>query len=196
LPSAIVHHFGWSAGSVTAIQLILTCIAILISIRLFRIIRPLIVGDILGVYPLAFLVVGSLLIVGAFFTHSNIAYRAVFLLFALPGLFRLKEMKSGTQRIYSLTLIAIILCLWEAVFRVPLHLVDRAFAGSGIASVFTNAASCAFFLTREAAWWWIAIVLLAVLISSFSQAPALRLLFSHIALKQSRPRVGHTANKY
>lgn len=185
LSLATMHFFGWPEANAGAMQLILSASAATAAVPLSVRIRPLIAESRLGTYPLAFLIAGALLIVGAFFAQTNIAYRAVFLLFLMPGLFRLREMPEKEGRIFSLCLTAMFLCLWEAIFRLPLNLASGALAQSGIAGVVMNTLAGMFFLLREAAWWWNVTVLLAVLIVFFSQTKAVR---EGLALTRWRPR--------
>ena len=94
----------------------------------------------------AFLVAGAVVIAGCFFATQNIAYRAIFLLLTLPGLFALARADGR----YRLLIAGIVFLLWEEFFH---HLV-------------AGPAEIGFWLFREAVWWW-AVARLASLLGAF-----------------------------
>ncbi|MBV9736516.1 MAG: hypothetical protein JO209_11480 [Acidisphaera sp.] len=99
-----------------------------------------------------FLVMGALLVCGCFFAHASIRYRAVFLLFALPGLLALgRGMPAGPARCAVLGAAAAALFLmWSMRF--------------GLAG----------WLPQQVAWWWAVSVLAGVLLRFAARAAAMR----------------------
>jgi len=94
---------------------------------------------------LIFLVAGSAVILFCFFAAQNVEYRAVFLLFTLPGLLACGRASRRGQSLVA----AELLLLWEAVIR--------ALAGGTDGPATTPA--LVFWLCREALWWWLIIEL-------------------------------------
>jgi hypothetical protein len=188
LPLATAYYLGLAPAAVAIMTLMLTVLATAAAVRFAGSLRPLIAPVEWNTYPFAFLAVGALLIVGTFFTQANIAYRAVFLLFLLPGLLRLRDKGGKTKRIFSFTLETLFLCLWEASIRLPLKTAVAAAAGNAMVSGFWKTLSLAFFFIREAAWWWTVSVLAAVLIVYFAQAPALLPTFAWLMSKNGADR--------
>jgi hypothetical protein len=91
-----------------------------------------------------FLVAGAVVTVFCFMAAQNIEYRAIFLLLALPGLYRLSQ---------PLCWVAVLL-LWEAVPRALL---------SGLAQPYLpHLGFRCVWLLREGLWWWLVVELLAI----------------------------------
>jgi hypothetical protein len=107
---------------------------------------------------LAFLVAGASVVIFCFFLAQNVYYRAVFLLFTLPGLWSLA---SGQMRRARLLLAALLILLWETLPRDIL---------TELAKISPNDATfvlqIAFWLFRECLWWWV-IIQLAGLVLAF-----------------------------
>jgi hypothetical protein len=95
-----------------------------------------------------FLLAGAILMSGCFFPQVNVAYRAVFLIFLLPGFFALARgaASSAIRRISVLAIWAVLFCLWNRCFQVQM---ETAVA----ASAYAEAAKFAFFVVRELVWW-------------------------------------------
>jgi hypothetical protein len=105
-----------------------------------------------------YLVIGAALICGCFFTGESTGYRAIFLLFAMPGMLLLAE--SGTfAAVHRWTVGAIIYCMW---FPPLHHAFDylRRYDPDNSWGVFGRYAN---WVVHELAWWWVATVFLAVL---------------------------------
>jgi len=127
----------------------------------------------------ALLLCGSAFVVGCFFGESNVAYRAIFLLMTLPGLFAIATQKRG--RLSSLLFVAVALviaCLWVETVRAHFLLYPGYLQAEDLAP-----GVLAFFLLREAMWWYVVAVLAAVLICFVRQSP----LFKSLAGRFARP---------
>lgn len=99
----------------------------------------------------SFLVAGALLIGGCFFAGQNVAYRAIFLVLLLPGLFTLHTDGTRHQQHYRRLLIAVLFLMWEEFFH---HLVGalQILAASRIGE---GTLEVPFWLARELVWWWV-----------------------------------------
>jgi hypothetical protein len=107
----------------------------------------------------AALVAGAALIVGCFFAAQNIAYRAIFLLLTLPGLFALIRTEGDRRRSYALVIAGVLFCLWEEFFHHAATELQPAIAEI----IRPEAADLVFWLVREAVWWWVIARLLSLL---------------------------------
>jgi hypothetical protein len=104
------------------------------------------------------LVAGAALIVGCFFAAQNIAYRAIFLLLTLPGLFALTR-ASGGRRLYSWLIAGVLFCMWEEFFHHLATALQPALSGV----IHPEAVDLVFWLLREAVWWWVIARLMGLL---------------------------------
>lgn len=105
------------------------------------------------------LLAGSLLMVGCFLVGSSIAYRAIFLLFVIPGLL---AMASGSpSRVGALLRMATIACVGVMWFQPIQRLVYHAFGMP--TATYHPVVSTVFWAVREGCWWGIMTVLGAVL---------------------------------
>jgi len=107
---------------------------------------------------LVFFLAGAILIVFCFCAVQNLDYRGIFLLFLLPGLWRMAAVTQH-RRVMLLPWLVLAL-LWEALFRglstdIGLLLLGRAHVVD---------AQIVFFLAREGLWWWVIIQLGACLV--------------------------------
>ncbi|HQT47699.1 MAG TPA: hypothetical protein PLY97_10800, partial [Acidocella sp.] len=107
---------------------------------------------------LAFLIGGAAATVFCFYAAQNVYYRAIFILFTLPGLWQLTRGPDATRARGMLAVL--FLLLWEAIPRDLL-------AASGYAT--------GFWLMREILWWWLVIQLGALLLA-FTRHEAGRLI--------------------
>jgi hypothetical protein len=115
-----------------------------------------------------FAAIGGLLLAGCFFTGQNVDYRAVYLLFALPGLLQLRAQAPPAARWLLTRLIAAALFLmWEECFRRALLWALAERPGDRIAMVF--------WVAREWLWWWLIAGLAAVAICHLAQSAPLLL---------------------
>lgn len=99
----------------------------------------------------------AVLLPACFFAGQNLAYRGVYLLLLLPGLFQLQRSAPSqpVRRWLGLVIAAVYFVLWEACLR---HLVDlRAVDESA-----TIALWLALWLVRELVWWWLVGALLTL----------------------------------
>jgi hypothetical protein len=96
-----------------------------------------------------FLWAGLCLIIFCFFVTQNVAYRSIFLLLAVPGLWGI----AGSQRQYALAL-AVLALMWEAV--------PRQFC-TFLAPWIGPLPAVFFWLLREFLWWWVIIQFTSIL---------------------------------
>jgi hypothetical protein len=127
---------------VAAIAVLLSLLAIFTSYVLRR--RYAAGLQALSAERLILLIAGAAVCTLCFYAAQNVCYRAVFLLFTLPGLAALSRQRCHMR----ILLAAILLLLWEAAFR----------------AIFTShEARLLFWLCRELLWWWVVIELGAIL---------------------------------
>lgn len=109
------------------------------------------------------LLAGALLIVGCFFAGQSIAYRAIFLLLTMPGLYAMGEaaQSPALRRICRKALWVAVFLLWEEAIRLGL---DRGVAALGMGDGGGFLAGLMFWVFRELIWWWMVAVLLAVVL--------------------------------
>lgn len=107
------------------------------------------------------LVAGAALACACFFMAQNILYRAVFLLLALPGVCAFDETIPKARWLA----LAMVLLMWESLFRIGMLHLMLALAGP----VAAYSAVIMVWLCREGLWWWLVTQCLALL---FIQAEA------------------------
>lgn len=138
----------------------------------------------------AFVLLGSALLVGCFFTGQSVVYRGMFFLLVLPGLFALANSAGhvGQRRIASATIAAIVALMWEPAL-------NHQIAPAGHQAGDHGAAYIAIWLLRETTWWWVISVLDAVLISMILRSTFARTILPAIACWRLRPAlIGADAN--
>ncbi len=113
-----------------------------------------------------FLVIGAALMCCNFFACENDSYRAIFLLFTLPGLLALAA-SAGAGRIFGITAAAIVFVMWGLAIQLELAKLSGASAYPMAGSV----AIYVYWIVHELAWWWIIAVLLAVMFCFMGQSP-------------------------
>lgn len=118
------------------------------------------------------LVTGSLVIFGCFWIESNVAYRAIFLLPVLPGLWAAQRALRGTDVSRPLLwAVGLVLgCLWADTMRVNIFGLIGSFYG-GTQHPEHHWPARVFLLLREAMWWYVVCVLGAVLTLFVRQSP-------------------------
>lgn len=156
-------HTGTDGGEPLILSIVQGVTAILALITVGFLVRRLIVaGDLVGEVgrlsqvERGFLLAGSALICGCFFTAQSIAYRGILLLMVLPGLAALAEgaarsmvpvMRSAVAAIIFVMWVMTILDVIKAAGLNPLH--------NGVGSPI----GLLHWLLHELAWWWIVCVL-------------------------------------
>jgi len=113
------------------------------------------------------LTVSAVVMCGCFFAGASIGYRAVMLLFALPGLLVLAREADDWRLAWLVrgALAAAFLLIWSLPIQ---RLINRVFGqfwvptGSTAGPVWTPVPGLAFWVLREALWWWLMLVLLAI----------------------------------
>lgn len=117
------------------------------------------------------LLAGSLLIVGCFFAGQSIAYRAIFLMFTLPGIVAMgSAVASPLERLTRRAACGILFLMWEEAIRSG---VDRVVAMASLEPGTAFLVSLMFWVFRELVWWWGVGLLLAVILL-FLRASAIR----------------------
>jgi len=96
-----------------------------------------------------FLAAGAGLLAFCFFVAQNLDYRAIYLLFTLPGLALMARLPEAPRRAILLLTAAEIVLLWEAFFR---HAAATGLVGGQIAV----------WLLRECLWWFVVVRLTAI----------------------------------
>jgi len=173
LPFGIANYFHFSTRIGVLLMLLLLAVFGYIAFRfatLFQFVvsepdwrRP-------GFY---FLAVGCLLIVGCFVAGTNVGYRAIMLLFVMPGLFDLKssDRRRWPNRILTVTLWIVLFLLWKDFFR---HAVDIVFGRLDPDQANPLPADwphLSFFVFRELAWWSVVAVFMAFIGLFLWQSP-------------------------
>jgi len=112
---------------------------------------------------LQYLTAGAIVMTGCFVLQTNIDYRAIFLLFLLPGLFALKNgARTGALRwTFRLTIGGIVFCLWGEFIRRTLVRLSH------------DETMLAFFVARELVWWSVMTVALALVFVFVRRSPIL-----------------------
>jgi hypothetical protein len=115
-----------------------------------------------------FLVIGSALLVGCFFSGFSIYYRGVFFLLVLPGLLHAEggRGRAGTAG-------AILFLMWSECFR---QAIVQGLPLLGFSPVAANKVHALFWLIRELVWWQVVAVLLGVVFAFGADGPWGRLL--------------------
>jgi hypothetical protein len=157
LPGGLGLIAGWPGLKLVLLPALLA-LCLLSAIRLAR--RPGFSAalDSLPQRETLCLLVGADLVCGCFFGTNNAGYRALYLLFVLPGLLALPGLFRSTAW-------AALGAMW---IRIPLGITGPehsvGWTQSGVAYLL-------FWLGREALWWWVVTVLLAVLVHMVLQSP-------------------------
>lgn len=120
------------------------------------------------------LLCGSIILLGCFFTQPNLIYRAIFLLFLLPGLFDLNAATGRAGTAPARAIAVTLYLLWSELFRLLLDRVDGWLLATYRLS--TDALDAVFFVSRELMWWWLMSLLAAILLRFVQTAPAWRAL--------------------
>lgn len=107
------------------------------------------------------LLMGCLLIAGCFFAGQNIAYRAIFLLFALPGLLVLHRRAAWVC----------VFLMWEGAVRLGLR---NAVMALGLDAGHAFLAQLVYWVFRELLWWWAVGVMVAVILQFMWASPVRR----------------------
>jgi hypothetical protein len=142
------------------LQIVLTCLSGLTGIWITR--KTDLVARLapLTAREKEFLMVGAVLVVGCFFTAYSLYYRAVFLLFMVPGLLRLSARPDGlrSSSVYGVGLAIVLVLLWSEALHGPLYALSPVLDGL-------------FSVARECAWWWFIGFLFAIIFAVIRSLP-------------------------
>lgn len=114
-----------------------------------------------------FLLCGSILMLGCFLLQTNNGYRAVFLLFLLPGLMERQA------PVFRWAVYACLFCLWAETFRINLPRLLNLVIGHAPRWPLSEL-PMAFYTLRELAWWFVAAVMAAVIIRFVRESRAVK----------------------
>lgn len=101
-----------------------------------------------------YLLGGAVLICFCFFAAQNVSYRAIYMGFLMPGLWRLV----GRGQVHRLAVVAVVLLQWEALVRDGLQLL-------GHWLLHNDSLEAMFWLVRELVWWGVAVYLLRLVLA-------------------------------
>lgn len=135
-------------------------------------------------YEAAFLAVGSLVITACFFAGKNIEYRGIYLLFVLPGFFRLHRSlaDAGARGVASTIIGAIVFVMWSTSIRHAARAAAHLLLGEDQFGVLIAVAA---WLAREFAWWWLIAGLASIVVLHGRQLPLMRGTLARLRLAPS-----------
>ncbi len=173
LADGIARHSGGVSGShldgalprrawIAGLFALLTLPALLVGLRLARQAKFLAAMGRLGPREKSCLAVGGLLYCGCFVLGTSIAYREVFILFALPGLLRFRRDATLPRAVRWIAWM-VVPVMWSSY---PALMFDIAFGKLG--SYGGPAPTFAFWALRECVWWWLFVILTATLFARAS----------------------------
>ena len=119
------------------------------------------------------LLAGAIVMTGCFVLQANVEYRAIFLLFMLPGLHDLGAQAPSPRlrRVFRLAVASLLFCLWGELFRHGLeYRLDAMAPGRGTLSP-ASFVSYAFFVCWQLVWWWLMAVSLAIVLMFVRTSP-------------------------
>jgi hypothetical protein len=163
LAGGLTQLMSWPEGAATAVRATLTAAAFGIGIVVG--LRPATSAalDRLTELERMSLLAGSLLIVSCFFTAQNIGYRATHLVLTLPALTALWQLRAG--RLWSLTLVAVIVLLWTQGWRQWFFPIARP-------------GTIGAWVVRESVWWITIPILIAIVTSLLTRSELVQALRS------------------
>lgn len=132
-----------------------------------------------------FLVIGSITMVGCFFTWHNVGYRGIFLLFVLPGMLTLARGAThrSVRRLGAETSAFIVFLMWGECIRLNL----KANFEGGPDAIGSQLVAIFWFI-REMVWWRVAAVMTAVLVVFVANSRVVQELRDRIKLRRGRVR--------
>jgi hypothetical protein len=181
-PSSLAPLVGRAAVCGLYAALVVACVAVCRRLLGFGELRSALAS--LPRFERVFLVIGSAVIVGCFFTGQSIGYRGIFLLLVLPGLLGIsREQNRNVRRLGLGTGIVIVLLMWGECIR---HALYSALENPRAPQILAGDLKILFWLVREFAWWWSVSVMLTVLTDFLRDSPTLntmRSLFDRLAVR-------------
>jgi len=112
------------------------------------------------------LAAGAVVIIGCFFAAQNVAYRTIFLLLTLPGLYALMAGDRSGLGGYRSVIVAALFVLWQ---ELPHRLVTRIATDSE----FGSNLHLLYWAARELIWWWLVARLISLVAAFLLSSPAL-----------------------
>ena len=136
-----------------------------------------------------YLLAGAVVMVFCFATQTNIVYRAIFLLFMLPGLFDLRN-TAGTKflkQVFGLAIPALQFCMWAEFFRQWTAAALDAMAHGRLETSPWNIVSIALFAGKELVWWWLMAVAFSVILVFLLSSPICKAIAKELGGRLVRP---------
>ena len=168
LPFGLAQYLGLPPWAGAALLVALLCAMFAVAVALARQVdlRALTEAE------TTCLLVGSVLIVTCFLAAQNVQYRAIHLLFALPGLTALARQVDVRCRV---TVALIVILMWSGAINAPL---DAGLTRLGVPALPDGETHVAVWLARELMWWCVVTMLAALM---------LRLLWDSRARRDAAP---------
>jgi hypothetical protein len=133
-----------------------------------------------------FMTIAGLLLAGCFFTGQSVYYRGVFFLFALPGLFALRDSSASPVLAgrMALTIFLVLLLMWSETIRT--HLVR--FLSLHMGREPANTLLAFLWLIRELIWWRVIAVLSALALCFATTSEAVSELLARLGAASALPQ--------
>jgi hypothetical protein len=177
LPSGIANYFFLSSR-VGVFLMLLPAVFGYIAFRLATLFQPIVSESDWDRPEFYLLTIGCLLIVGCFVAGTNVGYRSIMLLFAVPGLLDLRagDRSGWPNHILSAALWTVLFLLWKDFFRHAVDLFFGRFDPNHTNAFPTDWPHLSFFVFRELAWWSVVAVFMAFIGLFLWQSPLARAL--------------------
>jgi hypothetical protein len=146
---AVGGHFNLPMPSAMLMHALILCVVLLALLRRQDAEKQL---PHLPTTEMLYLLAGALVMAVCFFATQNVSYRAIYLYFLLPGLWRLCPLGGNAKSVLA----ALLVVSWEAALRVASGAIDHRLH-TGI--TFT----VMFWLLRELLWWWLVLQFLRLI---------------------------------
>jgi hypothetical protein len=120
---------------------------------------------------MALLLASALVMCACFMLMSNIAYRGIFLLPALPGLLLLRRLEPPRGRLASWGLATAFFLLFGEMLRKSVEWLRDIILPADNPGIWDNLPEVVFFLLHEAIWWWLVALLLGFILAFLRRGP-------------------------
>jgi hypothetical protein len=184
-PYGMASILGWPGGAASALLVVLIVGMIVCAAACaWR-------GDLrarietLSAAECAFLLIGCTLLLTCFLAAQNVQYRAIFLLFMLPGMTALAGLR-GRRRSwpYIAGCVLVLLLLWEETIHHTIDPLQRQFSRE---TQHLTVVPLMFWLSRELLWWVVATMQAVLLIALLLRSRAVREISFHYGKRTTPP---------